>query len=63
MDIPPPTLYVLDDETAQVVEAVAFTKVLEKNSTAREGTRANTAPPATLLAPEAQDLDEIVDFD
>jgi hypothetical protein len=63
MDIPPPRLNVLDDEAAQVVEAVAFEKTLAKNSTAREGTRANTAPPATLLAPEAHDADEVVELD
>jgi hypothetical protein len=63
MDIPPPRLYVLDDEAAQVVVAAAYARVLEKNSTAREGTRANTAPPAALLAPAAHDLDEVVEFD
>jgi hypothetical protein len=63
MDIPPPRLYVLDDEAAQVVVTVAFAKMLEKNSTAMKGTRANTAPPAALLAPAAHDLDEVVEFD
>jgi hypothetical protein len=63
MDIPPPRLYVLDDEAAHVVVAVAVAKVLENNSTAREGTRANTAPPAALLTLEAQDSDEVVEFD
>ena len=53
----------LDDEAAQVVVTVAFAKVLEKNSTAREGARANTAPPAALLAPEVHDPDEVVEFD
>ncbi len=53
----------LDKEDAQVVDAVAFAKVLENKSTAREGTRANTAPPAALLAPEAHDADAVVEFD
>ena len=62
MDIPPPKLYVLDEEAPQVVVAVAFEKKLAIKSTAREGTRANTAPPAALLAPEAHDADEVVDL-
>ena len=63
MDIPPPKLYVLDENAAHCTAVLEFEKELENNSTAREGTRANTAPPAALLAPEAQDSDEIVDFD
>ena len=63
MDNPPPKLYVLNEEAPQVVVAVAFEKRLAIKSTAREGTRANTAPPAALLAPEAHDADEVVDFD
>jgi len=54
---------VLDEEAAHVVLAVEFEKRLAIMSTAREGTRANTAPPAALLAPEAHDEDEVVDFD
>ncbi len=63
MDIPPPKLYVLDEETAQLVEAVEFEKTLAIKPTAREGTRANTAPPAALLAPEAHEIDAAVAFD
>ena len=63
MDIPPPKLYVLNEEAPQVVVAVAFEKTLAIQWTERRGTRANTAPPAALLAPEAHDADEVVDFD
>jgi len=63
MAIPPPRLYVLNEEAPQVVSTVAFEKALAKKSTSREGTRANTAPPAALLAPEAHDPDEVVEFD
>ena len=63
MAIPPPRLYVLNEEAPQVVSTVAFKKRLAKQKTLREGTRANTAPPAALLAPEAQDSDEVVEFD
>ncbi len=63
MDIPPPKQYVLDDNAAHCTAIVEFVKELEKKSTAKEGTRANTAPPAALLAPEAHDVDEVVDFD
>jgi hypothetical protein len=62
MDIPPPKLYVLDENAAHCTEALEFEKELEKIYTAREGTRANTAPPAALLAPEAHDTDEVVDL-
>ena len=63
MDIPPPKLYVLDENAAHCTAALEFEKELDKKSTAREGTRANTAPPAALLAPEAHDPDEVVEFD
>ena len=63
MDTPPPKLYVLDENAAHCTAVLEFEKELENNSTAREGTRANTAPPAALLAPEAHDEDEVVDFD
>ena len=62
MDIPPPKLYVLDENAAHCTAALEFEKELEKIYTAREGTRANTAPPAALLAPEAHDADEVVDL-
>ena len=61
MDIPPPRLYVVNEEAPQVVVTVAFEKRLAIKTTAREGTRANTAPPAALLAPEAHDADEVVE--
>lgn len=63
MDIPPPRLYVLDDEAPQAVLAVAFEKRFAIESTEREGTKANTAPPAALLVPEAHDEDEVAEFD
>ncbi len=63
MDIPPPKLYVLDENAAHRTALLEFEKELENNSKAREGTRANTAPPAALLAPEAHDKDEVVEFD
>jgi hypothetical protein len=63
MDNPPPRLYVLDEEAAQLVEALEFAKALAIRPTAREGARANTAPPAALLAPEAHDPDEVAEFD
>ena len=63
MDIPPPKLYVLDENAAHCTAVLEFEKELEKKSTEREGTRANTAPPAALLAPEAHDTDEVVEFD
>ena len=62
MDIPPPKLYVLDENAAHCTAALEFEKELEKKSTTREGTRANTAPPAALLAPEAHDADEVLDI-
>jgi hypothetical protein len=63
MDTPPPKLYVLDENAAHCTAVLEFEKELENNSTAREGTRANTAPPAALLAPEAHDEDEVVELD
>ena len=63
MAIPPPRLYVVNEEAPQLVVTVAFEKRLVTKLTASEGTRANTAPPAALLAPEAHDADEVVDFD
>jgi hypothetical protein len=63
MDIPPPKLYVLDENAAHCTAVLEFEKELEKNSTEREGTRANTAPPAALLAPGAHDTDKVVEFD
>ncbi len=63
MDTPPPKLYVLDEYAEHCTAVLESEKELENNSTAREGTRANTAPPAALLAPEAHDEDEVVDFD
>ena len=51
----------LNEEAPQVVLTVAFVKRLAIKWTAREGTRANTAPPAALLAPEAHDADDVVD--
>ena len=53
----------LNEEAPQVVVAVAFEKKLAIKSTVGEGTRANTAPPAALLAPEAHDEDEVFEFD
>ena len=63
MDIPPPRLYVLDENAAHCTAVLESEKELENKSTAREGTRANTAPPAALLAPEAHDEDEVVELD
>ena len=63
MDNPPPTLYVLDEEAAQLVEADEFAKTLAIKTTAREGARANTAPPAALLAPDAHDVDAVDEVD
>ena len=63
MDIPPPKLYVLDEYAEHRTAVLESEKELDNNSTAREGTRANTAPPAALLAPEAHDEDEVVEFD
>ena len=62
MDIPPPKLYVLDENAEHCTAVLEFEKELEKIYTAREGTRANTAPPAALLEPEAHDADEVVDL-
>jgi hypothetical protein len=63
MDTPPPRLYVLDENAEHRTAAVEFKKEFENKSTVTEGTRANTAPPAALLAPEAHDPDEVVEFD
>ena len=63
MDIPPPRLYVLDEKAEHCTEALEFVKKTEKKSTVSEGTRANTVPPAALLAPEAHDSDEVVELD
>ena len=63
MDTPPPKLYVLDENAAHCTAVLEFEKELEKKSTEREGTRANTAPPAALLAPEAHDADAVLEFD
>jgi hypothetical protein len=54
---------VLDENAAHRTAVLESEKELENNSTAREGTRANTAPPAALLAPEAHDEDEVVELD
>ena len=58
---PPPTLYVLDADDAHVTETEEFDKRLPTKSTAREGAKKNTAPPAALLAPEAHESEEEVD--
>ena len=63
MDIPPPRLYVLDEKAEHCTKAVEFVKEFETKSAVREGTIANTAPPAALLAPVAHDPDEVVEFD
>ena len=63
MDIPPPKVCVLDENAAHCTAVLEFEKELEKMSIEREGTRANTAPPAALLAPEAHDADEVVEVD
>jgi hypothetical protein len=54
---------VLDENAEHRTAAVEFKKEFENKSTVTEGTRANTAPPAALLAPEAHDPDEVVEFD
>ena len=61
MDRPPPTLYVLDENAAHCATAVEFETKLELKSTSTEGAKKNTAPPAALLEPEAQDAEEVVD--
>ena len=60
MDKPPPTLYVLDPDDAHVTETEEFEMRLPTKSTAREGNKKNTAPPAALLAPEAHVSEEVV---
>ena len=60
MDKPPPTLYVLDENAAHCTRAVEFERKLDLKSTAREGNKKNTAPPAALLAPEAHVSEEVV---
>ena len=61
MDMPPPTLYVLDENAAHCTRAVEFEKKLDLKSTAREGNKKNTAPPAALLAPEAHESEEVAE--